>query len=244
MDFMKKNRNQVPKNQTKMKKNNFKERDKATLPREKLALLGTSALNDAELLAIILGSGTKGKNVLELCQEIIETYGGLTRLGDASWQELTKIEGLGEVKAKIISVIFELGKRREQELRNRAFLQIKSVEEAKKYIEKNFPNLYSDANVEYFHVIFFNKANAVIKHQEISKGGFSATVVDVRVILKYALQCNASSMILLHNHPSGNPKPSNEEKIKNAGELMDIQILDHIIVTYKETYSMADNGYL
>lgn len=232
-----------------MEKNNFKERDKASLPREKLALLGASELDNAELLAIVLGSGTKGKNVLELCHEIIDTYQGLARLGDASWQELTQIEGLGEVKAKIINVIFELGKRREQELRNRAFLQIKSVEEAKNYIQTHFPVLYSDANVEYFYVIFFNKANAVVTSKEISKGGFSATVVDVRVILKTALQCNASAIILLHNHPSGNPKPSPEDialtkKIKDACKLLDIELLDHFIITYKETYSLAEHGYI
>lgn len=232
-----------------MEKNNFKERDKSTLPREKLALLGASELDNAELLAIILGSGTKGKNVLQLCHEIIDTYQGLAGLGDASWQELTNIEGLGEVKAKIISAIFELGKRREQELRNRAFLQINSIEKAKQYIQERFPALYADASVEYFYVIFLNRANAVVFSKEISKGGFSATVVDVRVILKYALQCNASAIILLHNHPSGNPKPSNEDilltnKIKDAAKLLDIQVLDHFIVTYKETYSFSDNGYL
>lgn len=232
-----------------MKKNKFKERDKATLPREKLALLGPSELDDAELLAIILGSGTKGKNVLELCQEIIHTYQGLEELGNASWQELTQIAGLGEVKAKIISAIFELGKRREQELRNRAFLQINSIEKAKNYIKERFPALYADASVEYFYVIFLNRANAVVFCEEISKGGFSATVVDVRVILKAALQHNASAMILLHNHPSGNPKPSNEDlaitkKIKDAAAMLDIQVLDHFIITYKETYSFSENGYL
>lgn len=232
-----------------MEKNKFKERDKATLPREKLALLGPSALDDAELLAVILGSGTKGKNVLELCQEIIHTYQGLGELGNASWQELTQIAGLGEVKAKIISAIFELAKRREQELRNRAFLQINSIEKAKNYIKERFPALYADASVEYFYVIFLNRANAVVFCKEISKGGFSATVVDVRVILKAALQSNASAMILLHNHPSGNPKPSNEDialtkKIKDAAIMLDIQVLDHFIITYKETYSFSENGYL
>lgn len=232
-----------------MKKNNFKERDKATLPREKLTLLGAEELENAELLAIILGSGTRGKNVLELCHEIIDTYQGLAGLGDASWQQLTAIEGLGEVKAKIISVIFELGKRREKELRNRVFLQINSVEKAKQYIQERFPALYADASVEYFYVVFLNRANAVLFSKEISKGGFSATVVDIRVILKIALQCNASAMILIHNHPSGNPKPSNEDlvltnKIKEAAQLLDIQVLDHIIVTYKETFSFSENGYL
>lgn len=232
-----------------MEKNKFKERDKATLPREKLALLGVEGLNDAELLAIILGSGTKGKNVLELCQELINTYQGLIGIGDASWQELTNISGLGEVKAKIISAVFELGKRREQELRNRQFLQINSVEKAKEYIQKRFPALYADASVEYFYVIFLNRANAVVFTKEISKGGFSATVVDVRVVLKAALQCNASAMILVHNHPSGNTTPSNEDimltnKIKEAAKLMDIQVLDHFIVSYQGTYSFNEHGYL
>lgn len=232
-----------------MKKNNFKERDKATLPREKLALLGAEKLDNAELLAIILGSGTKGKNVLELCHEIIDTYQGLAGLGDASWQQLKTIEGLGEVKAKIISVVFELGKRREQELRNRVFLQLNSIEKAKEYIQQRFPALYADASVEYFYVIFLNRANAVVFTTEISKGGFSATVVDVRVILKAALQCNASAMILLHNHPSGNPLPSKEDivltqKIKDAAKLLDIQVLDHFIVTYKETYSFSEHEHL
>ncbi len=232
-----------------MEKNKFKERDKATLPREKLALLGVEGLDDSELLAIILGSGTKGKNVLELCQEMIDTYQGLAGLGDASWQELTNISGLGEVKAKIISAVFELGKRREQELRNREFLQINSVEKAKKYIQERFPALYADASIEYFYVIFLNRANAVVFTKEISKGGFSATVVDVRVILKAALQCNASAMILVHNHPSGNTTPSNEDimltnKIKEAAKLMDIQVLDHFIVSYQGTYSFNEHGYL
>lgn len=239
----------MPKNQIPIEKNNFKERDKATLPREKLALLGASELDDAELLAIILGSGTKGKNVLQLCHEIIHTYQGLAGLGEASWQELTAIEGLGEVKAKIINAVFELGKRREQELRNRFFLQLDSVEKVKAYIKERFPALYADASVEYFYVIFLNRANVVIFTKEISKGGFSATVVDVRVILKAALQCNASAMILLHNHPSGNPLPSQEDiiltqKIKNAAQLLDIQVLDHFIVTYRNTYSFLEHGIL
>ncbi|MCS7075333.1 MAG: DNA repair protein RadC [Bacteroidia bacterium] len=229
--------------------NSFKERDKATLPRERLALLGADKLTNAELLAIILGSGTKGKNVLHLCEEILHHYEGLYQLGNAAWQELMQIEGLGEVKAKILNAVFELGKRREQEIRNRTLLRINNIEQAKKYIVMHFPKLYADSNVEYFYVIYFNRANAVVLFKEISQGGFSATVVDVRVVLRYALQCSATSMILVHNHPSGNPKPSNEDilltkKIKDAADIMDIKVLDHIIVTYKETFSFLDNDLL
>ncbi|MCS7028950.1 MAG: DNA repair protein RadC [Bacteroidia bacterium] len=235
-----------------MKKNNsnrFKEREKSTLPREKMGLLGADKLTDAELLAIILGSGTKGKDVLSLCNEILHYYEGLFHLGNASWQELTQISGLGEAKAKMLNAVFELAKRREQEIRNRTLLHIKGVEHAKEYIQSHFPNLYADSNVEYFYVIYLNRANAVVLSKEISQGGFSSTVVDVRVILRYALQASASAMILVHNHPSGNPQPSNEDimltkKIKDAAKLMDVNVLDHIIVTYKETFSFVDNDLL
>lgn len=237
-------------NTVKLSKNLKETLPKYLLPREKLGLLGIQTLTEVELLALILGSGIQGKNVLDLSQELISHFKGLDGLGDASWLDIKNtIKGMGEAKAKYIAAIFELGKRRNIEVANRKFQQITSEASAIEFAKSHLFELYADEDVEHFYVIFMNRANVVIKHEEISKGGITATVVDLKIILKKALLCSASSLIIMHNHPSGNLTPSKEDllitqKLKSAAEMMDIRLLDHIIVSYQGVYSFLEHNHL
>lgn len=214
-------------------------------PREKLLNKGASALSNSELVAILLNNGSKNKSALELAKEILKLgHDNLNELGKLSLKDLTKIKGIGAAKSIILVAALELGRRRQAT----ASLEkpvIRSSREIAEYLQA----LIKDYSYEVFAVIFLNRANKINHFEIISRGGITGTVADPRLILKKALEENATSIVLCHNHPSGNLKPSlaDEEltqKIKVAAAHMDIKVVDHIIVSEDGYYSFADEGIL
>jgi DNA repair protein RadC len=214
-------------------------------PREKLMTKGKAALSEAELLAILIGSGTVSISAVELCKQILASVNNnLHELAKLSLADLQKFKGIGEAKAITILAALELGRRRkEAEVQKR--VTITSSKDAFLLLK---PDLM-DLPYEEFWIILLNKANQVIKKVQISRGGLAGTVADVRLMFKFAIENLASGMILVHNHPSGNTKPSSQDllltkKVKEAGLLMDILVLDHIIFTDNAYLSFADEELL
>lgn len=215
-------------------------------PREKLLYKGVRALSDAELLAILIGSGTAKKSAVDLAREIMNAVNNnLNQLGSLSIKEMqNKFHGIGQAKAITITAAIEFGRRRELakpedkpkiSCSNDVFLIMKA--------------LLADLKNEEIWCLYLNRANKVENKKCISQGGISSTVFDVRIVLKDALEQNCSSIILCHNHPSGNDKPSNADiqltnKTKEAAKLLDITLLDHIIVAHQKYYSFADNSHI
>ncbi|MDX2191667.1 MAG: DNA repair protein RadC [Bacteroidota bacterium] len=214
-------------------------------PREKLLQKGKLTLTDAELIAILLGSGTRSMSAVELAKIILKSCNNdLNALSQLSIKELMKFKGIGEAKAITIAAALELA-RRKSDTFTKTTDQIKTPKDAYEAIK---PELL-DLNLEQFWIILLSRSNRVIKKIQISSGGISGTVVDVKVILKHALEHLASGVVLYHNHPSGNLEPSNEDKqitqkIKAAAKSMDINIFDHLIFTNSGFYSFADEGIL
>jgi len=214
-------------------------------PREKLIQKGTSSLSDAELLAILISSGTRDKSAVDLGRELLgNVSNNLNSLGKLTIADLTKIRGIGTARAVTIAAALELGRRRKltdaQEVP-----QIRSSKD----VADIFQPILSDLLHEEFWILFLNRSNKVITQMKLSQGGISGTVTDVRIVMKKAIECLASGIIVCHNHPSGNLNPSESDskitqKIKEAGSLMDIQLLDHLIISDKDYYSFADNGVL
>lgn len=215
-------------------------------PREKMLTKGTEALSNAELLAILINNGTKNASAVEVCKSLLQEVGNdLRRLGKLSVKEILKlkVKGIGEAKAVTIAAALELGIRRD-------------ASEKKQQVVVNSSDVadYLKATLQYknhevFAVLFLNKANKINHYEIISEGGITGTVADPRIILKKALEHNAVSVILCHNHPSGNLKPSKAdevltEKIKEASKFLDINVLDHIIVSDEGYFSFADEGIL
>lgn len=214
-------------------------------PREKMLQKGASALSDAELLAILISSGTKEKSALDLGREILQRVDNkLHELGRLSVRELQLTKGIGEARAITIAAALELGKRRQERKAAEIFCFTQSKDAAEMLIP-----LMRDLNHEVFYALYLNQANRLLRNEMISQGGITGTVADVRIILKNALLYNANQLIIAHNHPSGNVQPSQADrnltlKIKEAAALMDIRLLDHIIVAGLSYLSMADEGYL
>ena len=214
-------------------------------PREKLIQKGTVSLSDAELLAILISSGTKDKSAVDLGRELLAAANNnLNNLGKLTIADLRKIRGIGTARAVTIAASLELGRRRKlAEVQDVA--QIRSSKD----VADIFQPLLSDLLHEEFWILFLNRSNKVINRMKLSQGGISGTVTDVRIVMKRAIECLASGIIVCHNHPSGNLNPSESDskitqKIKEAGNLMDIQLLDHLIISEKDYYSFADNGLL
>ncbi len=214
-------------------------------PREKLLSIGRQNLSDAELLAIQIGFGTREETAIQLAQRVLNSYGNdLNLLAKASVAELKKFKGIGEAKAINIASAFELGRRR-KEYESVEKPRIATSNDAFKLLNKKL----SDLPHEEFWILLLNRANSVIKMELISKGGVSGTVVDARLILKPAIETLASGIILCHNHPSGQVKPSEQDisltkKIKESARIMDINLLDHIIIGEQKYLSFADEGIL
>ncbi|MCB0691188.1 MAG: DNA repair protein RadC [Saprospiraceae bacterium] len=212
-------------------------------PREKLLEKGRSVLTDSELLAILIGSGIPGESAVDLSRKMLQAVdNSLNNLGKLSIKELTKFKGIGEARAIVIAAALELGRRRQVSEAE----DIESIKSSKDIFDIMSPYL-SDLQVEEFWVLLLNKSNKIIKKELISKGGVSATVVDIKLIFKSAIDNLASSIVLLHNHPSGNIKPSKEDirltqKVKEACEFMDVNLLDHIIIANKNYLSFIDEG--
>jgi len=214
-------------------------------PREKLILKGKNALSDAELIAILIGTGSGSKTAVDLGRELLQlTNGDLYRFGQLRLSQLCEIKGIGESKAVSILAALELGRRR-KEMDHHKKSKITSSKGA--YFELK-PHM-EDLQHEEFYALFLNQANFPIQVKQLSIGGIAGTYVDPKVIFKAALDCTAAGIILAHNHPSGNVKPSNQDvsltkKLIQAGNQLDIPILDHLIVSDNGYFSFSDNGLM
>jgi len=214
-------------------------------PREKLMLKGKSVLSDAELIAILIGSGSRNESAVELSKRILSgADNNLNALGKLSLKQLTAFKGIGEAKAITIIAAMELGRRRRAE----ESLELKKITSSKAVFEI-MQSVIGELPHEEFWVLYLNNSNKVIYKTQISKGGITGTVVDTRIIYKIALEHNATSVILTHNHPSGVLQASEADKqitkkLKEAGKYLDVLVLDHIIVTEKSYFSFADEGIL
>lgn len=214
-------------------------------PREKLRDKGKSALSDAELVAILIGSGSRNESAVELCKRILgSTNNNLSALGKLSLKQLTAFKGIGEAKAITIIAAMELGRRRRME----EALQQHKINSSQSVFELMQPIIGELAHEE-FWILYLNNSNKVLQKNQLSKGGITGTLVDVRLALKTAIEVGAVGLILAHNHPSGTLKPSEADKqitrkLKNAGDSLDIKVLDHLIITEKAYFSFADDGIL
>lgn len=225
---------------TRLSINEWAEEDR---PREKLRDLGPENLTKAELLAILIGSGSTKKSAVELMQEVMhDCNDNLNTLGKKSIKELMAYNGIGEAKAITILAACELGKRRARE-RAEQREDMSSARAIYDYMHSHM----QDLDVEEAWVLLMNQKCKLIKAQRISHGGISETAVDVRLVLKEALLCNATILALCHNHPSGGTYPSGDDdnltqKIKKACDVMRIYFLDHVIITDGDYYSYHENG--
>ncbi len=214
-------------------------------PREKLVALGRQSLSDAELLAIILGSGNKTETAVQLAQRMLhQNKNNINEVAKLSLNDLKKFKGIGIVKAINIAASFELG-RRKSDLDSLERIKITSSKTAYQLLQKRL----SDLPHEEFWLLILNRANQVIKEEFISKGGITGTIVDVRLICKSAIENNASGIIIAHNHPSGQIIPSKQDKeitikLKSALILFDVSLLDHLIIGDLNYFSFADENLL
>ena len=214
-------------------------------PREKLVAKGPLALSDSELLAILINTGNKNKSAVELAKDVLRLgKDNLNELGKLSVSDLMKIKGIGEAKAITLAAALELGRRRQASLS-----LLKTVIKTSNDIAEYLRLKLKDNSTEVFAVVFLNKANRINNFEIVSTGGITGTVADPRVILKKALEVDATSIVLCHNHPSGSLKPSKADedltfKIKEAAKYFDIRVMDHIIVSEDGFYSFSDEGLL
>ncbi len=221
---------------------NWSEEDR---PREKLLQKGKSSLSNAELIAILIGSGNRKESAVALSKRILASAAlNLNELGKLSINELMKFKGIGEAKAVTIVAALELGRRR----RGAEALEKKKIASSNSVFELMQP-IIGELPHEEFWIVYLNNSNKVLQKAQLSKGGITGTLVDVRLVLKTALQLGAVGLILAHNHPSGTLKPSQADqqitqKLKKAGESLDIKVLDHLIITEKAYFSFADESLL
>lgn len=214
-------------------------------PREKLLISGAENLSNSELLAILIQNGTKEKSAVDLAKDVLRLgKDNLVELGKLSIKELMKIKGIGEAKAITLAAALELGRRRQA-----ATSLQKTIITVSGDIARFLQAKLKDQSREVFAILFLNRANKINHFEIVSEGGITGTVADPRIILKKALEENAVSIILCHNHPSGSLKPSGEDisltqKIKEAARFLDIRVLDHIIVSEEGYYSFAEDGIL
>ncbi|HOI29546.1 MAG TPA: DNA repair protein RadC [Melioribacteraceae bacterium] len=210
-------------------------------PREKLALRGPQSLSDAELIAILLRTGIKGRNVLQLAQDLIKKYGNLSLLATQNVSSLKTNPGIKKDKAVTLVAAFELSRRADSE---KKWLSNKKISSPSDIAEIFIP-LLRDEVKETFIVVCLNSANKIIRYEKISVGSLSSSIVHPREVFKVAIENNSANIILIHNHPSGNPEPSSEDinltkKMTDAGKLMDIQVFDHIIIAGNNFTSMVE----
>ena len=214
-------------------------------PREKFLLKGKNAVSDAELLAIIMGSGSRNESAVELARRILDSVGNnFHELSKLSLQDLMKFKGVGEAKAISIATALEIGRRR-------ASQEVPERKEIGKSLDayEIFRPYLSDLNTEEFWAIFLNQKNKVIQTKQLTSGGISSSIVDIRVLYKTAIEVFAVGIIVAHNHPSGNLKPSQEDlkitkQISDAGNILNIKLLDHLILSQTSYFSFADEQLL
>ncbi|MEW6618805.1 MAG: DNA repair protein RadC [bacterium] len=208
-------------------------------PRERLQKFGSEALSSQELLALILGRGIAGESVMVTAQRLLTTFGNVKAISEASLEELAKVRGIGQAKASQIKAAFELAKRSDEEVGER--VSIKSSEDVAKLVR---PRL-KDKKKEYFLILSLDTRNNLTKISEISIGSLNANLVHPREVFKEAIQSIANSVILVHNHPSGNPEPSEDDleitkRLIEASKILGIEILDHIIIAKTGFYSFKE----
>ena len=212
-------------------------------PREKFLLKGKSTLSDSELLAILIGSGSRNESAVQLCQRILASCeNNLNTLGKMSVSQLMQFKGIGEAKAISIAAALELGRRRRAE----EAVELKKITSSKAVFDIMQP-IIGELPHEEFWVLYLNNFNKVIYKAQLSKGGITGTVVDIRIIFKMAFEQNATGLILSHNHPSGKLIASEADlkitkRIKEAGQTLEIQVLDHLIITENGYLSFQDEG--
>lgn len=214
-------------------------------PREKLLLKGRSVLSNAELLGILIGSGTRDLSAVDVGQLLLaSSANNLDELARKTVKELTRIKGIGDAKAITIVAALELGRRR----KDAEIVKKRKISHSNDAYEEIKPYL-SDKIHEEFWLLLLSRSNEVIRPVQVSIGGMSGTIADPKIIFKHAIENSASSLILIHNHPSGNLKPSQADKdlthqLRQGGQLLDIPILDHLIFTDRSYFSFADEGLL
>lgn len=214
-------------------------------PREKLLLKGASVLSNAELIAILIGSGSRNESAVSLSKRILASAkNNLIELGKLEIDALMNFKGIGEAKAISIVAAMELGRRR----RNGTQLKKEKITSSVSVFELMHPHI-GELPHEEFWIVYVNNSNKVLQTSQLSKGGITGTLVDVRLVFKTALRLGAVAIILVHNHPSGTLKPSEADrtltqKLKKAGESLDIKVLDHLIITEKSYFSFADENLL
>lgn len=217
----------------------------ADRPREKLRLQGKQNLSNAELLALLIGSGNRSESAVDLCRRILAgSENSLSEVGKLTVSQLKKFRGIGDAKAIAIIASLELGRRRrlEDALERTKITSSTGVYELLQPVIGDLPH-------EEFWIVYLNNSNKVIESKQLSKGGMTGTLVDIRLALRKAIELGAISIILGHNHPSGNLNPSMSdkkltEKLRLAAQSLDIKVLDHLIVTEKSYFSFADEGLL
>ena len=224
-------------------KKSIKEWAEDDRPREKMIAKGKSALSNAELIAILIGSGNNEMSAVELSRVILDSVGNnLITLSDLTLDDLMRHKGIGEAKAITIMAALELGKRR------------RSAEASQKTTLGNSADCYErllpyvdDMRQEHFIIIYLNQKQYVLKTECVSNGGITHAIADPKVIFRNAISMGATALVMAHNHPSGNPTPSVEDrqltkKFISAGKLLDVKIIDHIIIGNEHYYSFRDNG--
>ncbi len=225
--------------------NNLKTWSVEDRPREKVIANGVQYLSDSELLAILLGSGTRNMTVVELARQVLHKSGNsLHELGRQNISELVAIKGIGPAKAITLLAAMELGRRRGATQQTER-ISVKSSET----VFNIFHPILGDLDHEEFWLLMLNRANRVLGRFKVSQGGLSGTVIDTRIILKKALDNLSSSIVVCHNHPSGNNQPSDADvkitnKLKKAAEMIEIKLLDHVIIADKSYFSFADEGLI
>lgn len=222
----------------------FKDIPISQRPREKALKYGISNLSDTELLAIVLRCGSKKKDVMEISKELLNKFIDFNRIINCSLNELLKIESINKIKAIEIQAIMEIAKRAQ---RNK-ICNVKKINTPED-IHKYFSFLIENKTQEVFVVIFLNVKNHIIKYEELFMGGIDCSIIDVKLIFKNAFNCGASKIICMHNHPSGDPSPSNQDllitkKIMNLGEVLDIKLLDHLIIGKNSYISLKKERYI
>lgn len=214
-------------------------------PREKLVQKGRLVLSDAELVAILIGSGSKNESAVELSKRILASVGNnLNELGKLSTKQLMQFKGIGEAKAVTIAAALEIGRRR----RGEQALKISKIGSSRDAFELLHPTM-GELEHEEFWILYLNNANKVLHMAQLSKGGITGTLVDVRLVMKQALELGAVALILAHNHPSGNLRASKADqeitqKLQLAAGALDIKVLDHLIIVQKDYLSFADEKIL
>ncbi|ALX48209.1 RadC family protein [Lentibacillus amyloliquefaciens] len=222
----------------------IKDVPKEDRPRERVLKLGASHLSNQELLAILIGSGTKNESVMALSNRVLMHFEGLNLLKDATIEELTAIKGIGTAKGVLLLSALELGKRMSQYKPDDRYI-VRSPEDGADYVMEEMRNL----NQEHFVVLFLNTKNQIIHRQTIFIGSLNASIVHPREVYREAVKRSAASIICAHNHPSGDPSPSQEDihvtkRLVESGKMIGIELLDHLVIGDRKFISLKEKGYL